>query len=84
MKKVPWIRIAVTILIWLCLTLYKKYYMIFDTNEAAIAQLNSSDSDYANWQSWRDLVRYYWILYVLPLLMFIPYAFKNKNSSEEN
>lgn len=83
MKKVPWIRIVITIVIWIALAIYQKYFMLFDTNSRAIAQVESSNEAYAEWQMWKQFVNYYWVLYLLPLLLFIPMLFK-KDSNESN
>ncbi|AEO93335.1 gp64 [Bacillus phage G] len=83
MKKLPWIRIIITIVAWVGLTMYQNYFMVFDTNKIAMGQLENSNEAYAKWQAWKHVIDYYWVLYLLPLLMFIPYAFKNKNKLGE-
>jgi hypothetical protein len=72
----PWVKITIAIVFWAALFTYQKFYMNFDVVDAGIAQLENSDEAYADLQKWRTIKDYFWLLYLLPLLMFVNLLFK--------
>lgn len=69
--KLP-LKIITALLLWGVATFSMNVFQPGITRDIALTQLDNTDNSFTNYAAWRELLSYSWVLYILPVLLFIP------------
>lgn len=65
-----WIRVGIVIVAYIILTFGYSVLKPMIIADSAMLQLEDSDTSYASFKGIQRLFDFYWVLYVLPLIVF--------------
>lgn len=65
-------KLLVVIVSWIVLAFIQKNVLPVKEAQSAVLQLQDSDEAYAQFKGVQSFVKYFWVLYLLPLTVYIP------------
>lgn len=76
------LKVIVTLLLWGGVNYFMNVFQPGMTRDVALSQMENTEASFTNYASWRQVMNFVWVLYILPLLLFIPEIKSLKNGTK--